>query len=201
MIKKLMALAGAAVLALTLTACTGTTEQLPTLDLGTSEASSTASGTESSASGVESGVESGTESNTESSQAEAEPVSDKDFEDSADGLCQYLEANRGVAGDPTTMAYETIGAVDGYRYRFTLNKSTVQVEVYQYDLDNLNEQAQTVLDDVKEKGSFTLLDKEIPAVLSDSGKYLMIYTDSSTSEENTAQKERVLELFQGFKAE
>lgn len=193
MIKKLMALAGAAVLALTLTACGGTTEKLPTLDLGTSETSSTASGTESSTSGTESGAE--------SSQAEAEPVSDKDFEDSADGLCQYLEANRGVAGDPTEMAYETIGAVDGYRYRFTLNNSTVQVEVYQYDLENLNEQGQTVLGDVKEKGFFTLLDKEIPAVLSDSGKYLMIYTDSSTSEENTAQKERVLELFQGFKAE
>ena len=47
------------------------------------------------------------------------------------------------------MAYETIGAQDGYRFRFILNGSTVQVEVYSYDVNNLNEQGQTVLDSVK----------------------------------------------------
>ena len=196
MIKRVLALAGALVLVLSLTACTGTTEQLPTLNLGTQS-------TEGSAveSGTTSGVESGTESSGESSQAEAEPVSDEGFEDTCDGLCQYLEANLAVTGDPTEMAYETIGAKEGFRYRFNFNGSTVQVEVYEYDLTNLDEQGQTCLDSVKSNGSFTLLDKEIPATLSNSGKYMMIYTDSSTKEENVSQKERVLELFQGFKAE
>lgn len=187
MMKKLTAALGALVLALTLTACGSTVEQLPTLSL---ETSSTASGV-SETSGVESG-----------SQETAEPqeVADTDFEDSLTGLCDFLEANSAVTGDPTEMAYETIGAVGGYRYRFLLGGSTVQVEVYQYDLDNLNEQGQSVLDSVRDAGSFHLLDKDVPATLSASGKYLLIYTDSSTSEANTQQRERVTQLFVNFKA-
>ena len=188
MMKKILALAAAAVLALTLTACTGTTEQLPTLTLGT-ESSQT------------SGTESGTESGAESSQTEElEPVSDEEFEDSLDGLCQYLEVNKGVTGEPTEMAYETIGATGGFRYRFLLNGSTVQVEVYSFDLENLNEQGQECVSSVKEKGFFELLDKEIPATLNQAGDKLMIYTDTSTNEQNVSQKERVLKLFQDFKA-
>ena len=46
-----------------------------------------------------------------------------------------------------------------------------------------------------------MLDNQVPATLSGSGQYMMIYTDNSTSAENTAQKERVLGLFQGFYSE
>lgn len=193
MMKKLLAAAAALALALTLTACTGTVEQLPTLDLGTSS-----SAVSSGESGVSSGVESGTESQPEA--AQPDPVSDKDFDDTLDGLCQYLEANRGVTGEPTEMAYETIGAVGGFRYRFHLNGSTVQVEVYEYDVENLDEQGQVCWDSVKSQGFFTLLDKEIPATLNENGKYMMIYTDTSTNEANVSQKERVMDLFLGFKA-
>lgn len=191
MMKKILAMAAAAALALTLTACAGTTEQLPTLTLGSQ--SSQASGAES---GTESGVESGA-----SETVEVENVSDQDFEDSLDGLCQYLEANKAVTGDPTEMAYETIGATGGYRYRFTLNGSTVQVEVYSFDRDNLNEQGMECLTSVKEKGFFVLLDKEIPATLNQKENLMMIYTDTSDNEQNVSQKERVLQLFQDFKAE
>ena len=45
-----------------------------------------------------------------------------------------------------------------------------------------------------------MLDNQVPATLSGSGQYMMIYTDNSTSAENTAQKERVLGLFQDFTA-
>ena len=45
-----------------------------------------------------------------------------------------------------------------------------------------------------------MLDDQVPALLSDNGKYMMIYTDADDSEENTAQRERVAALFQGFKA-
>lgn len=185
MMKKLTAAFGALALALTLTACGGTVEQLPTLSL---ETSSTASGA-SETSGVESGQS-----------QEQVPVADVGYEDTLDGLCSYLEAAKAVTGEPTEMAYETIGAVGGYRYRFLLGGSTVQVEVYQYDLDNLNEQGQSVLDSVRDAGSFHLLDKDVPATLSASGKYLLIYTDSSTSEANTQQRERVTQLFVNFKA-
>lgn len=193
MMKKLLALGLSLGLILSLGACSTTGEQLPALVLESS--SSQQSG------GETSSVESGTES-SEVSETEAEPqvVPDTEFDDTIDGLCDYLTANKAVAGEPTEMAYETIGAVDGYRYRFTLGRSTVQVEVYEYDLKNLSDEATAVLDSVKEKGTFQMLDKEVAAVLSDSGKYMMIYTDAGKDEQNAQQKERVEELFKSFKA-
>ena len=194
MLKKLLALVATAALAVTLTACTGTGEQLPGLTLETSLAST---------SSTTSGVDVPTASDEEDAQVEiqVEEVPDTEFEDTIDGLCDYLSANKAVTGDPTEMAYETIGATEGYRFRFILGKSTVQVEVYSFDLDNLGDQAQTVLDSVREKGSFTMLDNEVPATLNSDGKYLLIYTDTSTDATNVAQKERVTELFTSFHAE
>ena len=194
MLKKLLALVATAALAVTLTACTGTGEQLPGLTLETSSAST---------SSTTSGVDVPTASDEEDAQVEiqVEEVPDTEFDDTIDGLCDYLSANKAVTGDPTEMAYETIGATGGYRFRFILGKSTVQVEVYSFDLDNLGDQAQTVLDSVREKGSFTMLDNEVPATLNSDGKYLLIYTDTSTDATNVAQKERVTELFTSFHAE
>ena len=194
MLKKLLALVATAALAVTLTACTGTGEQLPGLTLETSSAST---------SSTTSGVDVPTPGDEEDAQVEiqVEEVPDTEFEDTIDGLCDYLSANKAVTGDPTEMAYETIGATEGYRFRFILGKSTVQVEVYSFDLDNLGDQAQTVLDSVREKGSFTMLDNEVPATLNSDGKYLLIYTDTSTDATNVAQKERVTELFTSFHAE
>ena len=60
--------------------------------------------------------------------------------------------------------------------------------------------AQACLDSVKAQGTFTVLDNQVPAVLSDNGRYLMIYTDAGDSEESAAQRQRVEELFRGFKA-
>lgn len=188
MMKKLMALCGVLVLALSLSACGGTATQLPALVLEDPAASNAASQV--------SGTESGTQE-----EPTVEEVPYTEFDDSLDGLCDFLTANKAVAGEPTEMAYETIGAAGGYRYRFILNNSTVQVEVYAFDLENLGEQGQAVLDSVKESGQFPMLDNQVPATLSGSGQYMMIYTDNSTSAENTAQKDRVLGLFQGFYSE
>ncbi len=121
--------------------------------------------------------------------------------DTLEGLCEYMAEGLAFAGDPVEMSYKEIGAIAGVRYRFTYNSSTVQVEFYEFDLDNLDEKGKACLDSVQEKGVITVLDNEVPAVLN--GKYLMIYTDTSKKEENTAQKERVEKLFldfAGFKA-
>lgn len=116
--------------------------------------------------------------------------------DNLDGLCEYMAEGLAFAGDPVEMSYQVIGAVAGVRYRFTYNGSTVQVELYEFDLDHLDETGKACLGSVEEKGSFTVLDKEVPAVLN--GKYLMVYTDGSKDEKNTAQRERVENLFQDF---
>lgn len=116
--------------------------------------------------------------------------------DNLEGLQEYMAEGLAFAGDPVEMSYKEIGAIAGVRYRFTYNGSTVQVEFYEFDPDNLDAKGKECLDSVKEKGKLTVLDKEVPAVLN--GKYLMIYTDTSKKEENTAQKERVEQLFLDF---
>ena len=179
MLKKLLALAAAAALALTMAACGATGEQLPSLVLESASASS----------GAESGKEEA---------APVEEVPAEEFEDSLEGLCDYLAANKAVAGDPVEMAYETIGAQGGYRFRFQFNRSTVQVEVYAFPLEDLDDRAQEVLSSVREEGSFTMLDNQVPATLNSDGKYMLLYTDGSKDEENAAQRDRVVELFEAF---
>ncbi len=196
MLKKILALAAAAALALSLSACGGTAVKLPALE---QEVSSTASGG-------------------------AEPVRKKPdsskYDDTLLGLLSYMEDGGAVARDTervtfdngsiviedgvtsfVQMSYKEIGAVNGYRYLFTFNKSTVQAEFYEFDLENLNEKAEACIANVKEKGFFEILDNEVPAVLSASGKYLMIYTDPRTDEVSAAQKEWAQELFLGFRTE
>lgn len=165
MSKKILVLAGAAVIALTLSACGGQIEQLETLEP------------------VSSGID----------LAPAEAAS---FEDNLDGLCKYMETNKAVAGEKDYMSYKEIGAVDGCRYRFKYDGGTVQAEFYEFDLDNLDEKGVACIDSVKEKGSFTVLGNEAPAVLN--GKYLMVYTDSDNDEVNASHKDEVLKLFNGF---
>ena len=116
--------------------------------------------------------------------------------DTLEGLCEYLADGLAFTGDPVEMSYKEIGAIGGVRYRFTYNGSTVQVELYEFDLQNLDAKGKECLDSVQEKGQFAILDKEVPAILN--GKYLMIYTDASNKDENTAQKDRVEQLFMDF---
>ena len=194
MMKKVLTLAAAAGLALTLAACGGPVEQLPTLAMPGSESSAQPAG-----SGVSGAAESSSVSGAPESQA-PERILDTEFEDTLDGLCEYLEKNYAVAGDKTEMSYKEIGAVGGYRYKFMYNGSTVQAEVYEFDLQNLDEKGQECLDSVKAEGKFKVLDNEVPATLNASGKYLMIYTDTKDDAVNTAQRERVQEIFQAFKA-
>ena len=125
-------------------------------------------------------------------------ISDADYDDNIDGLCQYLTDAYAVAGDKTQMSYDVIGAADGYRYLFRYNKSSVQVEVYAFDIKQLSEEAEQNLESVKANGMLKVIDREIRAVISDSGKYVMIYQDSSAEEANQTQRERVIQLFQAF---
>ena len=80
MMKKFTALCGALVLALSLSACGGTATQLPALVLEDPAASSAASQV--------SGAESGTQE-----EPTVEEVPYTEFDDSLDGLCDFLTAN------------------------------------------------------------------------------------------------------------
>lgn len=145
----------------------------------------------------------GVSSKESSSQApvSSEPtVSQSSVEDNLKGLEKYLTGNGVLSGDPAETRADIIGAKSGVRYQFPYNgKDNVTAEFYEFDAANLNDKAKEVLDSVRSNGSFTLMDQQISAVLSDNGKYLMIYKDTVKEDENKAYEEKVTKLFKEFK--
>lgn len=144
------------------------------------------------------GSSSGASSSQASSSAPA--VSEQSVEDNLKGLETYLAGNGAVSGDPAAMRADVIGAKSGARYQFSYNgKNNVTVELYEFDPDAPGETAKRVLESIRADGGFTLMDQQIPAILSDSGKYVMIYKDTVTNDENKAHAEQVKKLFTEFK--
>ncbi len=130
-----------------------------------------------------------------------------DCEDNLDGLVKYFKKINFLPGDttPTDMLSEVIGSKKGYRYIFTVDGSNVVVELYEYDTKNLDDSAKRVIGEIRETGSFHLFNKEgidddetYEATMSDSGKYMMIYTDGSGNESNVTRKKQAIEQFKKF---
>ena len=135
-----------------------------------------------------------------SSQAVSSAVGSDNMEDSLAGLEKYLAANSAISGTPTEMKADFIGAKRGAKYLFSYNgKNNVTVELYEFDTGSLSSQATAVLDEVKAKSQFTIMNQKVPAVISDNGKYIMIYKDTSGSDQNKKHQEDVAKLFKEFK--
>lgn len=146
------------------------------------------------------GGSSGTSSKTASSQVASKPSSDS-YDDNLAGLEKYLAANSAITGNPTEMKADFIGAKSGAKYQTSFNgNNNVTIELYEFDTASVSATAKTVLDSVKKSGTYTIMDQMVPAVLSNSGKYLMIYKDTGSSDQNKAHQKDVTALFQGFKS-
>lgn len=141
-------------------------------------------------------VPSGTVSDTQS----VEEKTQKDFEDNLSGLVSYMKYKELISGESKIMAAQFIGAVSGERYVFSLNNSNISVELYEYDINNLNDIAKRVTNQIKESGKFKIKDEEILASISKSGKYVMIYNDKSNNKENLNKASQAKELLYGFKS-
>ncbi len=127
----------------------------------------------------------------QSSQAEVK------YENSLKGLQQYMTAKGVAEGEPISMEAGLIGAKEGVRYRGSFEgKDNITLELYRYDPSDQNEAAQKVLADVKEKGTFTIMEKQVPATLN--GDYLMVYSDTQTGEVHEKRAEEVKQIFLGF---
>jgi len=176
--KKVFLFAAMAALLLSLTAC-GAND--PTLNTSSAAASSSPS--------QSSSVSSST----------ASVVDASNVEDNLKGLEQYLTSNGVVQGTPTEMAAEFIGAKSGAKYKYSYEGKDVIVELYEYDTSSLNETAKKVIDSVKKDGKFSIMNQDVQAVISDSGKYLMVYKDNETAEKNVAHKTESAKLFKEFK--
>ena len=140
-------------------------------------------------------------STADTSSAEAESrLTEDEAEDSLDGLIKYLASN-GLMEESNEKKMEAgfIGAKAGKRYSYKVGNSDVAIELYEYDLNALNDTARDYIAQAKD-GKLTVLDREVTGVvMSDSGKYLMIYTDGSTEEENVKRTEELKAAFQAFK--
>lgn len=123
-------------------------------------------------------------------------------EDSLSGLETYLAANASVTGTPEAMRADIIGAKSGAKYKYGYNggKDNVTLELYQFDPASLNATAQQIVSQVKSSGKFMLLEKEVEATLSGSGKYMAIVTDSSTDDANKAYVQKIKDMVKNFKA-
>ena len=125
-------------------------------------------------------------------------VKSSDYKNDLEGLEKYLTALNYLPekAEATEMLYKVIGAKDGDRYNFRVNNATVVVELYEYDPDALGDEGKRVLNEVKEQGEFRVFDKDsqidenpaYPATLSNNGKYLVLYTDSSSDLDNIQRK-------------
>ena len=138
------------------------------------------------------------ESEQTESVASVPPI--ESYEDNLTGLTQAMTDRGYISGDPTTMSAQFIGAKEGYRYQFSYEKSKVTVELYEYDLENLNETAQRVISAVKQDGQFEIQGTNITATLSDNGKYLMIYSHDTDNEANQQRQTDVENLLKQFKS-
>ena len=138
------------------------------------------------------------------SEAEKKEVTPADVSDDLDGLVQYLTARGAIAeGAVTTnMQSSFIGAKTGKKYVFAYEgNNNISMELYEFDPENLNETANSVIDSVKSTGKFTIMDIEVEAYLTEDAKYLMTYTDSAKDDKeqtHAAHKNEVIALFQKF---
>ena len=138
---------------------------------------------------------------------EAKSQNAADYPDTYEGLCNYL-ASFGYINplkdnaDVTyvVMDYALVGATHGRRYTEQTKKKAT-IEIYDYS-EARSATADEILAGIKDKGTFTVLGlPEIKAILSNNGKYMMVYNDKSINENNEEQEEYKLrqEIVEKFK--
>lgn len=135
-----------------------------------------------------------------------------DFKDSLDGLSEYfvelgyitLKDGKFDEQRVKDMDASLIGAKAGKKFAESYNGKAVYIELYEFDTKNTDKNE--VINSVKKDGVFSILDlPEVKAYLSDSGKYMMIYTDESIDDSNPKiedknyiRREEVIKNFKKF---
>ncbi len=119
----------------------------------------------------------------------------EDFDNNLDGLADYLEEKTLIGGEAFEMSYDFISAIGGEKYFFVSEGITMSCELYEYDLENMDDKANEVINSIKENGYFMSLDTQVEAILSDNGKYVMVLGGEV---ENDAVKEQTEDLKESF---
>lgn len=149
-----------------------------------------------------------------SSAATADEVDAKNYSDNLEGLSNYF-ADKGYIttkdgkideSTVTVMDVSLIGAKEGKKFATSYGGKAITIELYEYNVKNLNDTAKSVVESVKNSGEFTILDlPSVKAYLSNNGRYIMIYTDSSIDDANPDKesgnykhREEVIKNFKSF---
>ncbi len=146
-----------------------------------------------------------------------------DYPNTLDGLIAYMKAQGYIEKDYVAPAMfgqtassnsnvlqaQLIGAKSGKRYTGSYDgKDNITIELYEYDPANLDSTGEKVIDQVKQKGTFTIFEKDVEAYLSSNSKYLMVYKDTELADDKNddkatdhkARQQKVIEDFQAFHA-
>ena len=135
----------------------------------------------------------------------------KAYKDDFEELCKYLSANGWINYQKenkdksySEMNYKAIGASNGFRFNCTKqNANAVVIELYDFSKPASPDE---VYNSVKKNGKFSIFElDEVNAYLSDNGKYMAIYTDTSIdwskpdkNSESYKRFEEFMKLFKGF---
>jgi hypothetical protein len=135
----------------------------------------------------------------------------KAYKDNFEDLCKYLSANGWINFQDENkdksfneMNYKLIGASNGYRFNCTKqNVNGVMIELYDFSKPASPDE---VYNKVKKDGKFSVYDlEEVNAYLSDNGKYMAVYADTSINWKNPDKNadnykhfEEFMKLFKGF---
>lgn len=130
--------------------------------------------------------------------SEAPNPSASSYEDNLEGLIQYMRDSELITGDGITMSADFIGAVAGQKFTFKYLEATMSCELYEFDPENLGPKGEPVMESIKKDGTFTVLDKQVAASLSDSGKFVMVFVSSSNDEAHLPFIDKVNEKFSSF---
>lgn len=123
----------------------------------------------------------------------------KDF----DGFVQYMTDNGFISGEGVDLTAAAIGAETGKRFTVSSAVSKHTVELYEYK-DQTSSMAEKTISNARADGSFHLFDstetmtKNTLAVVSEDGRFLMLYTDASESDGVSEQKEKAAEAVKNF---
>lgn len=120
------------------------------------------------------------------------------YTDDYDGLVQYLKDCELLAGDGSEMSADYIGAKTGEKFTYNYNGKTINCELYYFDPADLNETAQKNIAQLKENGTFASLNDDVPALLSKSEKFMMIYVNNNEEDEQVSMKNRMEDKFTNF---
>ena len=132
-------------------------------------------------------LNSGTEA-TETTQAPEVDIDKyaKDF----DGMQEYLKELELISdkdSDKTVMQADLIGAKQGVRYKID---STNSVEFYEFDITATPDEAKNILSSFKNSENYKVLGLEdVKGVVSDSGKYVMLYSATSAYDYSKIEEE------------